>query len=126
MRMRPMVILALGAIFISGAASAACLQSEVGGQSIEGGLTTYRLPPTSSKKAGPRERFIATLPAPACLNDEATTSPTVEIWSLDEAIRVKMRGLVKKNVVVRGTPYRQSRAHHEAPITMRVDEISPK
>jgi hypothetical protein len=122
MRIYLVAISLLGVVLACDEAFAACLRADVAGQTAEGRLRTYRLPP-SGKKTGPRQRYIVTLRVPACLDSEARTSRTIEIYSLDSATREKMRRLAGKTVIVRGTPRLPSRAHHEAKIIMTVEEI---
>jgi hypothetical protein len=119
-------ILVLGAVFASNEASAICLRSYVDGETAEGRLTSYRLPPTPSKKVGERQRYILTLPTPACLDSEAKNSLTIEIYSSESAIRINFKRFVEKTVIVRGMPRGPSRSHHEAKITMRVNDIRPR
>jgi hypothetical protein len=76
----------------------------------------------------PEEAYILTLPTPACLSGSDADSSvdgttTIHVYSADGAISQQLKGLVGRDVHLRGTPFAAHTAHHHAPIVMEVSEI---
>ena len=121
---------AVALLFLAaGAAQAACLKAGAEDQIAEGRLAIVRIaiPDTKLKE----QVFMLQLAAEACLDvtdkdDEVEPTRRIHVFSMDEGLRKRMRGLVGKAVRVRGAPFGQHTAHHHAPIVMNVSDIEPK
>ena len=77
------------------------------------------------------DAIILKLPEPMCLegledSDNVPASTEVHVYSLDDKIQEALRGLIGKDVHLRGTFMGAMTQHHKAPIVMQVtdaDEI---
>ena len=120
-----MVVLSL---LTAGATQAACLKAGAEDQIAEGRLASVRIEIPDYKLK--EQVFMLQLAAEACLDvadkdDEVEPTKRIHVYSLDEGLRKRMRGLVGKAVRVRGVPFGQQTIHHHAPIVMNVLSIEP-
>ena len=109
------------------AASAECLKANALDQRAAGKLVSVRIAiPAYALK---EQAYILQLRAPACLEgtddyDKVEKSQRIHVFSMDDAMRKRMRGLVGKNVRVTGNAFGEHTAHHHAPIVMSVSTIN--
>lgn len=108
------------------AASAECLKANTPGQRAEGKLASVRI--TIPAYALKEQAYILQLRSPACLEgadayDKVEKTQRIHVFSMDEAMRKRMRGLVGKNVRVTGDAFGEHTAHHHAPIVLNVSKI---
>ena len=107
---------------------AACLKASADDQIAEGRLELVRISIPAYKLK--EQAFILHLAAAACLDgtddpDKVDPTKRIHVFSLDDAMRKRMRGLAGKSVRVRGEPFGEHTIHHHAPIVMRVTAIEP-
>jgi hypothetical protein len=74
--------------------------------------------------------FLLQLRTPACLEgpdeyDQVDKSERIHVFSMDAALRKRMRQLVGKSVRVSGSAFGEHTAHHHAPIVMEIRKIDP-
>jgi hypothetical protein len=107
-------MVALGAVF--GAARAGDCTQAGGDDGIAEGRLMQR-----------DDAIILKLPEPMCLegledSDNVPASTEVHVYSLDDKIQEALRGLIGKDVHLRGTFMGAMTQHHKAPIVMQVTE----
>jgi hypothetical protein len=107
-------VLALGALL--GTARAGDCTQAGGDDGIAEGRLTVR-----------DDGIILKLPEPMCLegpedSDNVPASAEVHVYSLDDKLQESLRGLIGKDVHLRGTFMGAMTQHHKAPIVMQVTE----
>jgi hypothetical protein len=107
---------------------AGCLKADAEDQVAEGRLAIVRIEIPDYKLK--EQAFMLQLAAEACLDvkdkdDEVEPTKRIHVFSTDEGMRKRMRGLVGQVVRVRGVPFGQETIHHHAPIVMSVTAIEP-
>ena len=112
----------------AGATQAACFKADAEDQIAEGRLAIVRIEIPDYKLK--EQAFMLQLAAAACLDvadkgDEVESTKRIHVFSTDEGMRKRMRGLVGKAVRVRGVPFGEHTIHHHAPIVMNVSAIEP-
>ena len=131
--MRIFACLAAAALSLmtASATHAACLKADAEDQIAEGRLASVRIEIPDYKLK--EQAFMLQLDAEACLDvkdkdDEVEPTKRIHVYSLDEGLRKRMRGLVGKAVRVHGVPFGEHTIHHHAPIVMNVSsiELMPK
>jgi len=110
------------------AAYATCLKANGEGQTAEGRLTSVVV--TTPAYDLKEQAYILRLAAPACLEgsdeyDKVDKSERIHVYSTDDRLRKRLRGLVGKLVRVQGSPFGETTAHHHAPIVMQISAIEP-
>jgi hypothetical protein len=113
-------------LLTAGTAQAACLKADAEGQIAEGRLAIVRIEIPDYKLK--EQVFMLQLVAEACLDvadkdDEVEPTKRIHVFSTNEGLRKRMRGLVGQVVRVHGSPFGQHTAHHHAPIVMNVSGI---
>jgi hypothetical protein len=73
------------------------------------------------------DAIILKLPEPMCLEgpedtDSVPASTEIHVYSLDDKIHETLRGLIGKDVHLRGTFMGAMTRHHKAPVVMQVTE----
>lgn len=73
------------------------------------------------------DALILELPEGACLegeddSDNVPASAEIHVYSLDDGVQATLRGLIGKDVHVRGSLMGALTQHHKAPIVMQVRE----
>jgi hypothetical protein len=125
-----MRLFALGAGFaaclICATAQAACLKASAPDQIAEGRLSSVRITIEAYKLK--EQAFILQLAADACLDgpdefDKVEATRRIHLFSMDDALRRKLRASVGKTVRVSGDAFGEHTAHHHAPIVMRVSRV---
>ena len=102
--------------------------------SAQGRLTLRHMPGPpnfESIRSGDEDRmtFILVLPETVCIDDGGDFAEpqerfkTVHVWSLDPAIRRKLRHSVGKVVRVTGEGYAQNNALHYAPLVLEAKKV---
>jgi hypothetical protein len=122
------VIICFALVPLASSAVAACLTSNIEGQSAQGQLAIGRARDAAGR---PETPYILRLVSNACLDannrDEVVRrARTIHIFPADENLRRTFRRLVGKTVVVRGSPSIAYSAHHHARIVMQVTEINAR
>ena len=125
--MRALVALAFCLLATMGVSDAACLKASDDNQQAEGRLLSIRFTVEAYRRT--EQAYILQLSSPACLEgadeyDKVDTSPRIHVFSMDDAMRKRMRGLVGKNVRVTGNAFGEHTAHHHAPIVMSISTIN--
>ena len=120
------VLTAIMAALAGSAASADCLKANTPDQRAEGKLVSVRI--TIEAYRLKEQAYILQLRAPACLEgtddyDKVEKTERIHVFSMDDAMRKRMRGLVGKNVRVTGNAFGEHTAHHHAPIVMSISTI---
>ena len=120
------VFLCFALVLLASPAVAECLKSDVKGQITEGRLAIGRARDAAGR---PEIPYILRLASNACLDadnrhDTVRRARTIHMFPADENMRRTFRLLVGKTVVVRGSPFIASTAHHHAGIVMHVTEIN--
>jgi hypothetical protein len=116
----------LSAMLGSGVVSAECLKANTAGQVAEGKLTSVQITVEAYRLT--EQAYILRLRAPACLEgtdeyDKVEKTQRIHVFSMDDAMRKRMRALVGKNVRVTGEPFGEHTAHHHAPIVLKINTI---
>ena len=107
-------------------AQAGCLKANESDQIAEGRLTSVRITIEAYKLK--EQAFILQLAADACLEgpdefDKVEATRRIHVFSMDDALRRKLRTSVGKTVRVSGDAFGEHTAHHHAPIVMRVSRL---
>ena len=63
------------------------------------------------------------MPASKALIDKVEATRRIHVFSMDDALRRKLRTSVGKTVRVSGDAFGEHTAHHHAPIVMRVSRL---
>ena len=115
-------------VLAASAAHADCLKANIDGQSVSGKLLSiqFSIPDYALKE----QAYILQLATAACLDgtdefDKVDKSARIHVYSADDGIRKKLRGLVGKRVRVTGQPFGEETAHHHAPIVMGISAVEP-
>jgi hypothetical protein len=115
-------------LLLGSAAQAACLKAETEDQIVEGKLASIvvSIPDYKLKE----QAYILTLATSACLDgtdeyDKVESSPRVHVFSMNGALRKRLRAFVGRMVRVHGSPFGEMTAHHHAPIVMQISAIEP-
>jgi hypothetical protein len=115
----------VGPALIAVPTQAACLKANADHQVAEGRLTsvTFSVPDYNLKE----QAYILKLSAPACLDgedfDKVENTDRIHVFSMDAAVRKRLRGFVGKLVRVDGSAFGEQTMHHHAPIVMIVTAI---
>lgn len=126
--MHGLLAAASGLVLLSaGAASADCLKAGGEDQVVQGRLAFGRFQDANLKW---EQAYILRLRAPICLDgdnayDKIDKTDRVHVFSMDQAVRRRLRTLIGKQVRARGQPFGQHTAHHHAPIVMQIKTIDP-
>jgi hypothetical protein len=117
---------AAGLLVLGSSAQAACLKAETDGQIAEGKLASVVVSVPDYKLK--EQAYILTLSTPACLDgtdeyDKVESSTRVHVFSMDDALRRRLRAFVGRTVRVHGSAFGEMTAHHHAPIVMQVTAI---
>ena len=123
---RRLVVAVVVTALAGSAASADCLKANTPDQHAEGKLVSLRI--TIEAYRLKEQAYILQLRATACLEgtddfDKVEKTQRIHVFSMDEAMRKRMRGLVGKNVRVTGNAFGEHLAHHHAPIVMSISTI---
>ena len=123
---RRLVVAVVVTALAGSAASADCLKANTPDQRAEGKLVSVRI--TISAYALKEQAYILQLRVPTCLEgaddyDKVAKTERIHVFSMDDAMRKRMRGLVGKNVRVTGNAFGEHTAHHHAPIVMSISTI---
>jgi len=120
------VLGAAGTLLMAATAQAECLKAQTDNQVVEGKLTSViiSIPDYASKE----QAYILQLKADACLEgtdefDKVDHTKRIHVFSMDDAMRKKLRAAVGKQVRVSGSPFGEENIHHHAPIVMGVTSI---
>jgi predicted nucleic acid-binding OB-fold protein len=120
------VLGAAAALLMAAAAQAACLKAQTDNQVAEGKLTSVQIsiPDYQFKE----QAYILQLKSDACLEgtdefDKVDHANRIHVFSLDDAMRKKLRAAVGKIVRVSGNAFGEENIHHHAPIVMGVTSI---
>lgn len=118
--------LALAALVVSATPAAACMSDKSDDAAAEGRLSISNAQDAAGR---PQRPYILILAAPACLSSDdpdgrVDQSPTIHVFSSDEAIHVRLSKLVGRAIRVRGRPFAAHTAHHHAPIVMDIATIT--
>ena len=108
------------------AAQAACLKANTPDQTAEGRLTSVQISIPDYKLR--EQAYILRLKSDACLEssddyDKVERTNRIHVFSMDDAMRKKLRAAVGKMVRVSGSPFGEENLHHHAPIVMGVSAI---
>jgi hypothetical protein len=76
------------------------------------------------------QAYILTPPAPLCLEgtdeyDKVESSTRIHVFSMNDALRKRLRKFVGRTVRVHGSAFGEMTAHHHAPIVMSISAIEP-
>jgi hypothetical protein len=107
-------------------AQAACLKANTPDQAAEGRLTSVQISIPDYKLK--EQAYILRLKSDACLEgsdeyDKVDRTNRIHVFSLDDAMREKLRAAVGKMVRVSGHAFGEENLHHHAPIVMSVSTI---
>jgi hypothetical protein len=113
-------------LLMAAAAQAACLKAQTDNQVAEGKLTSVQVsvPDYNFKE----QAYILRLKSDACLEgtddfDKVDHTDRIHVFSLDDAMRKKLRAATGKMVRVSGNAFGEENIHHHAPIVMGVTSI---
>jgi len=109
-------------------AQAACLKAQTPDQIAEGRLTSIQVSIPDYKLK--EQAYILRLKSDACLEgtddfDKVDHTDRIHVFSLDDAMRKKLRASVGKMVRISGHAFGEENLHHHAPIVMDVSRIEP-
>jgi hypothetical protein len=119
------MLLVLGA----NAACAACLKAEADDQVAQGRLSYVKI--TDEAYARTEHAYILQLKEPACLEgnedlyDKVDKTERIHVFAVEAPLQQRLKRLIGKDVVVRGSPFGEHTAHHHAPIVMKISKIDP-
>jgi hypothetical protein len=120
------VLVASATLLMAAPAQATCLKAQTDNQIAEGKLTSVRISVPDYKFK--EQAYILQLKSDACLEgtddfDKVDHTNRIHVFSLDDAIRKKLRAAVGKTVRVSGNAFGEENIHHHAPIVMGVSSI---
>jgi len=107
-------------------AQADCLKANTPDQIAEGRLTSVVITIEDYKRK--EQAYILRLATDACLDgaddfDKVERTNRIHVYSLDNALRRKLRSAAGKMVRVSGNAYGEENLHHHAPIVMNVTRV---
>jgi hypothetical protein len=122
------LVLSAGVVLLCAGAHAECLKAGTDDQVAEGKLTSVIVTVPDYKLK--EQAYILKLATPACLDgkdeyDKVDKSDRIHVFSLDGAMRKRLRSFVGKPVRVHGSPFGEENLHHHAPIVMSVSAVEP-
>ena len=120
------VLGAAATLLMAATAQAECLKAQTDNQVAEGKLTSVQVSVPDYKLK--EQAYILRLKSDACLEgtdefDKVDHTNRIHVFSMDDAMRKKLRAAVGKMVRVSGSPFGEENIHHHAPIVMGVSSI---
>ena len=106
-------------------ASAACLNADGPPETVTGRLSLHHFRDPMNRR---EDTFILTLSAPACLTgtddtDKVDLSTTMDVFSIANPLRARLKALVGRKVTVTGKPFGAITVHHHSPIVMEISAV---